>query len=178
MHGEYFLSIESLNSLLNFKKRIKMEYFAHSENDLNEKHRLSDHLLRTAELAQSFTSIDNYKEIFRLAGLLHDLGKYQPAFQNYLKKGGRRGSVPHASWGAGYARICKLIEASIAIDGHHKGLPNNSSWKSSTEPFKRGEITEFENILNSFFAIQESAEMKSQNRIHSRMLIYYNANYL
>lgn len=126
------------------------EYFAHSENSRNEKHSLSEHLHQTAKLAESFACQENYKQIFRIAGLLHDLGKYQPAFQSYLVSGGRRGSVPHAAWGAGYARLCKIFETSIAIDGHHKGLPDKSAWKSDTEPFIREEVSEFEKIKQEF----------------------------
>jgi CRISPR-associated endonuclease/helicase Cas3 len=58
--------------------------------------------------------------------------------------------VPHASWGAGYARLCRALEISIAIDGHHKGLPDNSAWKSDTEPYNRREVIEFETIVNHF----------------------------
>ncbi|MBI3753015.1 MAG: CRISPR-associated helicase Cas3', partial [Deltaproteobacteria bacterium] len=119
-------------------------------NSRKEKHRLSKHLHQTAKFAESFACQENYKPIFKLTGLLHDLGKYQPAFQDYLINGGKRGSVPHASWGAGYARLFKVLESSIAIDGHHKGLPDNSAWKSDTEPFKRCEVSEFENIRQSF----------------------------
>ena len=79
-----------------------MKYYAHSENSRNEKHDLSKHLCQAAELAESFSCRESYKPIFYVTGLLHDLGKYQPEFQNYLENGGRRGSVPHASWGAGY----------------------------------------------------------------------------
>jgi CRISPR-associated endonuclease/helicase Cas3 len=126
------------------------EYYAHSENGRKEKHTLSKHLFRTAELAESFACKDIYKPIFKMTGLLHDLGKYQPAFQEYLISGGVRGSIPHASWGAGYSRLLKFSEASIAIDGHHKGLPDNAAWKSDTEPFKRGEVPQFENIKQAF----------------------------
>ena len=126
------------------------EYYAHSENSRNEKHRLSKHLHQTARFVESFACHDIYKTIFKITGLLHDLGKYQPEFQSYLANGGKRGSVPHASWGAGYARILKVLEASIAIDGHHKGLPDKSTWKSDTEPFKRGEVSEFEKIKQEF----------------------------
>ncbi|HBA53040.1 MAG TPA: hypothetical protein DCZ04_00860, partial [Syntrophorhabdus aromaticivorans] len=58
-----------------------MEYCAHSENKNNEKHSLSKHLTETAELAASFTDQDAFKPIFHVAGLVHDLGKYQPEFQ-------------------------------------------------------------------------------------------------
>lgn len=125
-------------------------YFAHSENNLQECHSLSKHLHETATLAKSFTCNENYKGIFYLTGLLHDLGKYQIPFQNYLKNGGVRGSVPHASWGSGYARCKGMLETSIVIDGHHKGIPDNAAWKGDTEPFKRNEVDEFANVLDSF----------------------------
>ena len=66
------------------------EYFAHSENDRKEKHPLAKHLHETANLVESFAYQEKYRPIFKLTGLLHDLGKYQPAFQNYLINGGRR----------------------------------------------------------------------------------------
>ena len=127
-----------------------MEYYAHSENDRNERHILSKHLNETAKLAESFACRESYKPIFHVTGLLHDLGKYQPDFQSYLKNGGRRGSVPHASWGAGYARCSGLLETSIAINGHHKGLPDNAAWKGDTETFKRGEVVGFDDVVRAF----------------------------
>ncbi|MBW2006079.1 MAG: CRISPR-associated endonuclease Cas3'', partial [Deltaproteobacteria bacterium] len=144
-----------------------MKYYAHSENIHNEKHSLSKHLHQTAKFADSFTCQEIYKSIFKVAGLLHDLGKYQPAFQSYLENGGKRGSVPHASWGAGYARLCRLIEASIAIDGHHKGLPDNSAWKSDTEAFNRKDVTGFENVVKAFISDTETNEedIKKQNSL-------------
>jgi len=127
-------------------------FFAHSENGKNEKHPLAKHLHESAKLAESFACRDDFKSLFRLSGLLHDLGKYQPEFQRYLENGGRRGSVPHAVWGAGYAagKMLKSTDASIAIDGHHKGLPDRAAWKSDINPFLHDDVDGFEGVVTSF----------------------------
>ncbi|MEO5357293.1 MAG: CRISPR-associated helicase Cas3', partial [Nitrospirae bacterium YQR-1] len=99
---------------------------------------------------QTLRRFDTRNFRFKITGLLHDLGKYQPEFQNYLSNGGKRGSVAHASWGAGYSRLLGFTEASVAIDGHHKGLPDNSTWKSDTDPFKHHDVFNFDNIKQIF----------------------------
>jgi CRISPR-associated endonuclease/helicase Cas3 len=136
-----------------------MEYIAHSENNFGKTHLLSKHLLGTAIMSSLLAWKEDYRSIFYLTGLLHDLGKYQDAFQEYIRNGGKRGSVPHASWGAGYARCKGLLETSFAIDGHHKGIPDNSTWKVDTEPFKRNEIEEFNDVIARF-----TEEMKDFER--------------
>lgn len=113
---------------------------------------MAKHLCQTAELAESFACSENYKSIFKITGMLHDFGKYQPPFQNYLENGGRRGSVPHAKWGAGYARRFKINYASIAIDGHHKGLPNRADWKNDTNQMFYDEEPGFDEVKNAFLA--------------------------
>lgn len=138
-----------------------MKYIAHSENNLHKIHLLSKHLKETAKLSSSFASKQEYKSTFYLAGLMHDLGKYQDAFQEYLRNGSKRGSVPHASWGAGYARIKGMLENSFAIDGHHKGMPDNSTWKIDTEPFRRNEIEEFRNVIVRFTEETKNSEHDS-----------------
>lgn len=127
-----------------------MDYFAHSENSNGIKHSLLKHLRTAAEIASSFGNDDVTKKIFETAALLHDLGKYQPDFQKYLIEGGRRGSVPHASWGAGFARIHGMNEIAFAVDGHHKGLPNKSDLKMDTEGFKRKEVALFDSVVTNF----------------------------
>lgn len=129
-----------------------MEYFAHSENNNNEKHSLAKHLHETARLAESFVGREEYKPLFKLSGLLHDLGKYQQEFQRYLEDGGRRGSVPHAAWGAGYAVKLKNNDASIVIDGHHKGLPDRARWKSDINPFLHDDVAGFDDVVKTFRA--------------------------
>jgi CRISPR-associated endonuclease/helicase Cas3 len=56
-------------------------FYAHSENDKGEKHILKEHLERTAELAHSFAPSDYLRNLLFLAGLLHDVGKFQDGFQ-------------------------------------------------------------------------------------------------
>jgi len=126
------------------------DYFAHSENEKNEKHLLSKHLHETARLAESYACKEEYKPLFSLSGWLHDLGKYQPEFQRYLENGGRRGSVPHAVWGAGYAGKLKNSDASMVIDGHHKGLPDRAAWKSDINPYLHNDVDGFDKVVTSF----------------------------
>ncbi len=158
-----------------------MDYYAHSENDKGKKHPLSEHLRQTAKLTERFACRKRYKHIFRITGLLHDLGKYQHSFQNYLINGGRRGSVPHASWGSAYAKIHRLIESSFAIDGHHKGLPDRAVWKSDAAPYIHGDVAEFENVVETFFqdtqineeSINSSPKMEFDELLQHEFFIRY-----
>ncbi|MGB4293160.1 MAG: CRISPR-associated helicase Cas3' [Bacteroidales bacterium] len=103
-----------------------MDYLGHSINKCGQEHKLKEHLLSVARMMEKIVEEPKFKRIFFLTGLLHDTGKYQIEFQKYLKDGGKRGSVPHASFGAALAKALKQYEAAFAIDGHHKGLPDKS----------------------------------------------------
>lgn len=103
---------------------MKKEFIAHSENKLGKKHQLKQHLVETAKLVESFAPCENFKELFRLAGLLHDTGKFQDGFQNYLEFG--KPKTPHAAVGAviAYDMYKKYLPLPFVIKGHHAGLPN------------------------------------------------------
>lgn len=103
-------------------------FIAHSANSDGIAHGLQEHLASVSLCAASFARTDKQKHYVQLAAMLHDFGKYLPAFQKYLCEGGARGSVPHARWGAMLARCLKAEEASFAIDGHHSALPNYNTW--------------------------------------------------
>ena len=125
-------------------------YNAHSKNKDGKEHSLIDHVNGVAKLMIGFSGNREYTSIFQIAGLLHDLGKYQSAFQNYLREGGRRGSVPHASWGAALSVKHNQIEAAFAIDGHHKGLPDKGDLKSDLYEFEEPEHPVYTSVKSDF----------------------------
>ena len=124
---------------------------------------MNDHLSGTAKLMDTFAGGNEYKKIFRTTGLLHDFGKYQPAFQKYLREGGRRGSVPHASWGAGLSKKFSQVEAAFAIDGHHKGMPDKGDLQTDLYEYDEPEHKLFNSIRTEFF---------KENQIEEADLIY------
>ena len=104
-----------------------MTFFAHSLDGQNasEWERLEDHLIAVAGTARESATDFGAGPVAEIAGLLHDLGKVKPAFQDKLR--GIKNNVSHSSEGARYALenfglIGKLIAFCIA--GHHSGLPN------------------------------------------------------
>jgi len=139
------------------------KYIAHSENAEGNEHDLKDHLSDVARIMEKFVSDFIFKKIFRFTGLTHDLGKYQPAFQKYLREGGRRGSVPHASWGAGLSKKFSQVEAAFAIDGHHKGLPDKGDLQTDLYEFDDPEHPIYNSIRTEFF---------KENKIEEPDLIY------
>lgn len=129
-----------------------MKFLAHSENEDKEVHLLSEHLANVSELMTGFALNEKFESIFKFAGLLHDIGKYQTAFQTYLREGGLRGSVPHASWGAAFCKKFNQIEAAFAIDGHHKGIPDRGDLITSIGEFDEPEHPLFTTIKESFLS--------------------------
>ena len=103
-------------------------FFAHTPpKDSNEWHGLKEHLTKVAKLAQTSASKLQAGDLGYYAGLWHDLGKYNPDFQSYLKQcatGNKHAkSVPHAIHGAKLAAKLSLAPLALVIAGHHAGLP-------------------------------------------------------
>ena len=131
-----------------------MNWLAHTENDQGKVHKLSDHLVNTARRMQEFSFSEELKPLLAMAGLLHDLGKYQEEFQKYLEKRGPRGSVPHAKWGAMLTKSSLICNKwlSFPIYGHHSGLPNHENWNQNTDLGSPAENSEkLKKILANFF---------------------------
>lgn len=120
-------------------------YLAHVQQDEQEQwqeHSLESHLRDVAVLAADFAKHFNSESWATLAGLWHDLGKYRPAFQSYIKQASGydpeahmeqgKGRVDHSTAGALNAleynpQVGRFLAYLIA--GHHAGLPD---WSSNT----------------------------------------------
>ncbi len=59
--------------------------YAHSSNHEGHPHDLVEHLTRIAEMAAEFAGKFGAADFGYWAGLWHDLGKFNPTFQDYLK---------------------------------------------------------------------------------------------
>jgi len=102
-----------------------MDYLAHTENLEGKVDFLKDHLLRVATKAEKFAKVFGGDSEAKVAGLLHDLGKFRDEFQSYLRNE-RESSVDthHAVYGAAHSYFNTNIASSFAIAGHHSGLHN------------------------------------------------------
>lgn len=112
-----------------------MAFYAHSSDntDRGNWQSLPAHLTAVACLAEAFGEALAIGKAARLAGLLHDLGKYTPAFQARLAGSNER--VDHSTAGAAIvgsfagrsddAIVAELV--AYAIAGHHAGLPDMAS---------------------------------------------------
>ena len=106
-------------------------FYAHSLENRpeDEWQMLDDHLTEVSNLAEKFAKVIRPNEklfavLARLAGLLHDMGKYRNEFQEYLRKERQSGvDTSHAVYGAGKALFeHESLAVTFAIAGHHTGL--------------------------------------------------------
>lgn len=109
-------------------------------------HDLAEHLRAVASLASRYAHRFHGSDWARIAGLWHDLGKYRPRFQHYIRNAsgfeadahikGERGKAPHSTAGAILACNRFGIPGRVLaylIAGHHAGLYDWSSENSSLE---------------------------------------------
>ena len=96
------------------------EFHAHSANGDGHWHDLAEHLRAVAELAQEFSRRFGGGEAAYYAGLWHDIGKFDPEFQQYLSGERRRGPDHKA---AGTMLACRRLggRSGLIIQGHHGG---------------------------------------------------------
>jgi CRISPR-associated endonuclease Cas3-HD len=122
-----------------------VEYYAHTavrpdgtpDLDTANWQLLSTHLLKVAEQAKRFADPLGLGAEARLAGLLHDLGKYAKRFQARLHDNSIHG-INH--WAAGTAHAgetLKQLAVAFAVDGHHAGIPALDGSESLKQTIKR-----------------------------------------
>ncbi len=100
-----------------------MPYFAHSAPERADWEPLAHHLAEVARRAEAFAAPFGAGAEARLAGLLHDLGKYSERFTHRLE--GTESGLDHWSIGALASGVVARTNAqatAFAIHGHHVGL--------------------------------------------------------
>jgi len=152
-----------------FLSEENMIYYARENQELHA------HLTATADIAKEFASVFDCGDITCLAGLLHDLGKYTQAFQDYLKRSlsgeaVTRGEVIHALQGAKLAKetindhvIADIVGNVIAT--HHGGLFDNISNGERTLSVKtnKGEDKlHYAEAVNAFCPSINEAALKTE----------------
>ncbi|HOM40547.1 MAG TPA: CRISPR-associated helicase Cas3' [Bacteroidales bacterium] len=139
-------------------------YLAHikkgEDKEINQT--LEEHLINVAKLSSIIGSKLGLNKTCELLGLLHDLGKYSSAFQNYLKSatgiidqdedeyvdsGNLKGKIDHSTAGAqyiwNYARgVDKKLQIALqtmalCLASHHSGLIDCISPEGENEFSKR-----------------------------------------
>ena len=110
---------------------INSTFHARWTDDRTKPQPLWSHLSNVSRRAKAFAELARgsdtaFVAAAKLAGLLHDLGKYRLAFQWYLNAGdrGRRSAeTDHAVYGAAAAEVDWSERAvAFAVGGHHAGL--------------------------------------------------------
>ena len=110
---------------------MSLDLIAHSENEDRQPHDLVSHLSAVSELAAGFASKFGGHQLAKYLGLWHDLGKFHPDWQAYVRSG-RRGGGPDHKWaGAKMARELPGHAAlsALAVHGHHGGMKSVGAFK-------------------------------------------------
>ena len=149
-------------------KRIEDDpYIAHCKDDLQEIQSVSTHNQETAQLAQSYCTVEALTAISYLAAVLHDCGKYSDRFQEYIRQGEaslfRRGEVNHSTAGgilmeelAPKTSLSEIIQ--IVIYSHH-GLQDavdlgTGSWlieRRQSKEYQEHEKIEIDPVRQRFY---------------------------
>jgi CRISPR-associated endonuclease/helicase Cas3 len=152
------------------------EFYAHSleGQPLDRWQLLKEHLTETSQRAEELARAaapDNraFAATARIAGQLHDLGKYREEFQQYLRRKRCSGiDTFHAPYGAA-AACCELNSsiAAFAIAAHHTELQNASDLSQMIEGSKYSAASKYPSLIEllrkelgqvDFSGIEQDAE--------------------
>ena len=127
-------------------------YFAKSPDANGHSETVAEHLEKVAGMAGIFGKETGQQNAARVAGQIHDFGKYSRAFQEVLV--GTRHGVDHAFPGAvflyraGKERLRAIIEA---VNGHHDGLRSLEAIKPEMLQNLRSEQVLRLSLIHIFF---------------------------
>ena len=101
-----------------------MIFYAHTKEGYGEEgwQTIKEHAENVAELCNYFSRKWCASDFARNLGLLHDIGKYQEAFQKRIR--GNKLQVEHAVCGASECKKYLMEIGAYCIAGHHAGLPD------------------------------------------------------
>lgn len=87
-----------------------MKYTAHIRKIDKSEQSVEDHCIETATLASRYAQVAGLKKTAELSGLLHDMGKFTKAFNDYIHgdTSFRRGELDHSFAGARYLKETAL----------------------------------------------------------------------
>src|SRR5438067_36365 len=107
--------------------------YAHSKNAQGHRHDLVDHLRAVGALTGEFAEALGAGEAGYWLGLWHDVGKFDPAWQEYLLRSEANQPatrVDHKAAGTRLAVEEGFGPLALLIQGHHGGLPKLSELKA------------------------------------------------
>lgn len=105
---------------------------AHIDND--RKQSIQEHCENVARLASLFAESINESDRAKLAGLLHDIGKYSSEFQKHIINQDNL-HFDHSTAGAKEAIAMKELEIALCVAGHHCGIPDfGSNYDTENDP--------------------------------------------
>ena len=174
---------------------MNFDYIAHVRQDSSENwhsHPLQKHLQKVAQLAKRFAG--RYGALFaEYAGLLHDLGKFQEAFQKYIRHASgfekenahledvestKLRKIPHSTAGAKYAveHLNPFFGHLLAylIAGHHAGLADwydNGSLKRRLQQADDELTASFSGLVES--GLSEDSFLLSNNDLTQDFLAFW-----
>lgn len=136
--------------------RINTTFYARWTDDRTKPQLLCSHLANVSQRAEAFAELvrrsdSAFAAAAKLAGLLHDLGKYRLAFQEYLNVGdcGRRSAeTDHAVYGAAAAEVdWSELAIAFAVAGHHAGLHDECQLANMVAGRKYQAVDRFPGLL-------------------------------
>jgi CRISPR-associated endonuclease/helicase Cas3 len=126
-------------------------FFSHSRAETQDAWELlEDHLDDVARRCAAFSADFDSSQWGYLAGLWHDIGKYQHDFQRRIR--GERVQAPHAGVGAALA-LRTAAPLAFVIAGHHAGLANRAEKGNTKQTPLERLLSENEHILTEVLGV-------------------------